>query len=209
MKMDKVSRGAPMAAVLLSSILASTAALAAPMGGFGGPAGAERHAAPVHMRGHHGGPGGGFAMTDHIEGRIAFLKAELKITAAQQTQWAAVEKAMRDQAAAMTKLRDEFRAEHEKMRAERDKTARPDGEQREAGPARTAPETLALRSKMAESHAKAMTTRIEGQKQFAAAFTTLYGQLSDEQKKVADGLLARGPGSRGPGARDHGPRGHR
>lgn len=198
------SHGAPIAAVLLSSILASAAAFAAPTGGLSGLNGSESHATPVHMRGHHGGQARGFGMTDHIEGRIAFLKAELKITAAQQTQWAAVEKAMRDQSAAMTKLREEFRADREKIRAEREKTAKPDGEKREARQPLTAPETLALRSKMAEGHAKAMTTRIDGQKQFAAAFTTLYGQLSDDQKKAADGLLARGHGPRG-----HGPRGNR
>lgn len=203
------SHRAPIAAILLSSVLASTAAFAAPAGGFGGPMGSESHATPVHMRGHHGGPGRDFGMNDHIEGRIAFLKAELKITTAQQAQWATVEKAMRDQSAAMTKLRDDFRAEREKVRAEREKTAKPEGEKREARPAPTAPETLALRSKMAEGQAKFAATRIEGQKQFASAFTTLYGQLSDEQKKTADGLLARGPGFGGHGPGGHGPGGHR
>jgi len=56
-----------------------------------------------------GGPGrmgmmGMMGMADHVEGRIAFLKAELKITEAQTPQWNALAEALRSNAAAMRKL---------------------------------------------------------------------------------------------------------
>ena len=50
-----------------------------------------------------GGPGrmGMMAMADHVEGRIAFLKAELNITEAQTTQWNAFADALRENARRM------------------------------------------------------------------------------------------------------------
>lgn len=183
MKTSIISRAIPaFAAVILVS---SAAAYAAPMGGFG-PGVADGRATPVHMRG-HGGPGGAamFDRTDHIEGRIAFLKAELKITDAQNAQWEAVAKALRDQSAAMTKLREDFRAARGAARKEA-------AGRKEKDQALTAPEVLARREQMRELHAKAIAVRAEGQKQFAAAFTTLYDSMSAEQKKIADSLFARG-----------------
>ena len=47
------------------------------------------------------------ARASHVEGRIAFLKAELKITAAQQPLWDAVAGAMRDQARSMAPISGE------------------------------------------------------------------------------------------------------
>lgn len=104
------------------------------------------------------------ARTDHTEGRIAFLKAELKITDAQAKAWDGVAAAMRRGAAARTALREE-------MRGRGDQPV-------------TAVDRLALRD-------KAMAVRAENGKAFTAAFTTLYAQLSDEQKKAADQLLSR------------------
>ncbi len=49
-----------------------------------------------------------------IDGRLAFMKAELKITPAQEPQWAAFEKVLRDNAA-------EMKAKVEKMQADRKK----------------------------------------------------------------------------------------
>ena len=44
------------------------------------------------------------SMTDHVEGRIAFLKTELKITDAQQPLWNAVGDAMRANAKDMAAM---------------------------------------------------------------------------------------------------------
>jgi hypothetical protein len=112
----------------------------------------------------HGGAGGGHVRADHVEGRIAFLKAELKITDAQAKAWDGVASAMRHGAAARTAL-------HEQMRSRGDQPM-------------TAVDRLALRD-------KAMAIHADNGKAFTAAFTTLYAQLSDEQKKAADQLLSR------------------
>ncbi|HEX2939777.1 MAG TPA: Spy/CpxP family protein refolding chaperone [Rhodopila sp.] len=57
----------------------------------------------MHERMAHGEMGGPMGMMhfDHIEGRIAFLHAELGITDAQQSQWTAFADALRKQAQAM------------------------------------------------------------------------------------------------------------
>lgn len=178
-----------LAAGFVASLLTSAAVLAAPFGLV--PASGSdstTQATPVQMHmGPNGGPQGGPMMgpgranrggeerVDHVEGRIAFLKAELKITAAQSKQWEAVAKAMRDQSAAMKTLHEQ---RPQRDRAERDR-------------ALSAPETLTQREEAMNQMAQAMAVRATGEKQFAAAFVPLYNQLSDEQKKTADGLLNR------------------
>lgn len=159
-----------LAALFAATLLTSTAVMAAPLGVA--PA-AETHATPVQMRGgqfgHHRQMGG----VDRVEGRIAFLKAELKITDAQNSAWEPVAKAMRDQSAALKALRDQ---RPQRDQAERERTL-------------TAPEALARRNDMIAMQTKALAVRADGQKQFTDAFTKLYAQLSDDQKKTADSLL--------------------
>jgi hypothetical protein len=114
-----------------------------------------------------------------IEGRLAFLKTELKITDAQSKQWDAVADLMRQQDKAR---RDRF----EQMRAQRASV--------QPGTAPTRPnalEELQRNQAMAEQRAADL-------KQFVVVFQPLYSSLSDEQKKTADQLFARGPGG-GPG----------
>ena len=111
----------------------------------------------------HGGGGGFHSRADHVEGRIAYLKAELKITDAQAQAWDGV-------AAAMRRGSEAHRALREEMRSRADKPL-------------TAVERLTLRD-------KAGAVRAENAKAFTTAFTALYGQLSDEQKKAADQLLS-------------------
>jgi hypothetical protein len=104
----------------------------------------------------------------HIEGRIAYLKTELKITAAQDAQWDKVAQAMRQNA---TERRQGF----ERVRAEHDSAGQrqpPNALQRLEGEARFA----ALRAQQAD--------------RFLAAFRPLYDGMSDAQKKAADELLA-------------------
>lgn len=183
--MTKTVVNRALAAGLMASLLTSAAVFAAPFGA--GPAlgpDSTAQATPAQMRmGSHGGPmmgpghanQGGEERVDRVEGRIAFFKAELKITEAQSKQWEAVAKAMRDQSVAMKTLHEQ---RPQRDRAERDR-------------ALSAPEALARREEATAQMTKAMAARAAGEKQFAAAFVPLYNQLSEEQKKTADSLLNR------------------
>jgi hypothetical protein len=118
-----------------------------------------------------------------IEGRLAFLRTELKITDAQSKDWETVAQLMRQQDKAR---RDRF----EQMRA---RMPQP-GAQPPAPP--SAIDQLQRRQAAAERRAADL-------KQFVAAVQPLYASFSDEQKRTADQLLVRGGG---PGR--HGMRGH-
>jgi LTXXQ motif family protein len=99
-----------------------------------------------------------------IEGRLAFLKTELKITDAQTAQWNAVAEVMRQQAKAR---RDRF----EQMRQSRDPNVRP-----------SALDGLQRQQAMTEQRAQEL-------KQLVVVFQPLYASLSDDQKKTADELF--------------------
>jgi hypothetical protein len=100
----------------------------------------------------------------HIEGRIAFMRAELKITGAQQTQWERVADVMRASAKQKDVLFQQMRADHDKPQSAVDKLDR--------------------RVRFIEAQASA-------EKSFADAFKPLYQTLSDDQKKSADELFDR------------------
>jgi Spy/CpxP family protein refolding chaperone len=100
----------------------------------------------------------------HIEGRIAFMRAELKITTAQQAQWDRVADIMR----ASAKRKDQM---FQQMRATRDQP-------------QTAMDKLDRRVVFIEAQAAE-------EKTFADAFRPLYQSLSDDQKKSADELFGR------------------
>ena len=112
------------------------------------------------------------SMADHVEGRIAFLKTELKITDAQQPLWNAVGDAMRanakDTAAMMPMMQSMMQ------------------------PSGTLPEKLAGRE-------KAMTAHLEALRKLKSAIDPLYAALSDEQKKAADQLMVGPMGIMGMG----------
>ena len=146
-------------AALPALVLAAALVGAADYGAFTAPsADAQAAAGTAEARPEHH-----FDPTRHIEGRIAFLKAELKITDSQAPLFERVAQAMRDNAKAM-------RDAYERRRGDRDKP-------------RTAVESLQARVSAGQS-------RIEQTQRFLAAFTPLYDSLSDEQKKTADELLA-------------------
>jgi hypothetical protein len=107
----------------------------------------------------HGGGGGAFG---HIEGQIAFYKAELKITDVQTAQWNAFADALRTNA-------DHLRQAMMKAR--------------EAQGAVTALEQMERRIAMLTEMHDAMQAMLVGAK-------PLYATLSDDQKKVADELMA-------------------
>lgn len=102
-----------------------------------------------------GGPG------QHVEGRIAFLKAELKITPEQEKPWNAFAEAMRQESASM-------RAMHEQRMA--------------GGRPATLPERM-------QWHQHMMAGRLEAHKALQAAAVPLYDALSPEQKAIADDLI--------------------
>jgi hypothetical protein len=107
--------------------------------------------------------GGGMAMApfSHIEGRIAFLKAELAITDAQASQWTAFADALRDRAKVMRESMTNM------MQADK--------------PANAADRTDAM--------VKMMSTHLDSMKAAAAAEKALYAVLTDSQKETADELL--------------------
>ena len=123
-----------------------------------------------------GGPAATTAASERpsrIEGRIAFLKAELKVTDAQTAQWNAVANIMRQTDRATRELFGQFRDSRDK------------------------PMNAVARLEWRERFASART---DGARSFLAAFRPLYEQMSEDQKRSADELLAqRGgrPGGRG------------
>jgi hypothetical protein len=105
------------------------------------------------------GMGGMATMGGHVEGRLAFLKTELKITEGQLPLWNAVADAMRANAKSMSTMMSGGMM---------------------AGPARL-PDKLALREKM-------MTAHLDALRRFKMAVDPFYATLSPEQKKTADQL---------------------
>ncbi len=98
----------------------------------------------------------------HVEGRLAFLKTELKITPAQEPQW--------------TKFADGVRSAAKSAQAT--KPPMMQGGTKAA----TAPERLA-------HYEKTLAARLETVGALKAAVDPLYASFSDEQKKLADELL--------------------
>jgi LTXXQ motif family protein len=106
--------------------------------------------------------GMGGMMAGHVEGRLAFLKTELKITDVQLPLWEKVADAIRANAKTIS-------------------TITPGGVM-EGGRTGTLPDKLAQREKM-------MTVHLDALRKFKAAVDPLYAALSPEQKKTADQLL--------------------
>ena len=120
------------------------------------------------MMGQHG-------MAGHIEGRIAFLKTELKITDAQQPLWNAVADAMRTTAKEMAGMPNCMSMMQSMMRS-----------------------SGALPEKLA-AHQKAMAAHLEVMGKLKAAVEPLYAALSNDQKKTADDLIVGPMGIMGMG----------
>ena len=135
------------AAIGLAPALAQTA-----------PAPANSTAAPSEAR-HHGMermmPG------QFVDGRIAFLKAELKITPAQETQWQQVEAAMRENAKTLDQTITNARQNRGNM----------DAVQR------------------LESREQFARVRVSNDARLLAAFKPLYASLSPEQQQMASQLV--------------------
>ena len=102
-------------------------------------------------------------MAGHVEGRLALLKTELKITDAQLPLWNAVADAIRANAKSMSELMSGGMMDSSQTTA-------------------TLPEKLGL-------HEKMMTAHLEGLRRLKTAVDPLYAALSPEQKKTADELV--------------------
>jgi protein CpxP len=101
---------------------------------------------------------------DRAEARVKDMHARLKITPAQEDQWARITQEMRDNAKSMDALTQARIANANTM---------------------TAVEDLKSYEEIAEAHAK-------GIKEFIVLFEPLYSSMSDSQKKEADELFRKG-----------------
>ena len=110
-----------------------------------------------------GGMGGGMGLlsAEHIEGRIAYLRTELKITDAQLAQWTTFADTLRSNAKALQQAHTQ---------------AKP------GNGASSAPDQLDRQATLATAQAEALKT-------LAGAERSLYAALTDEQKQLADELL--------------------
>jgi hypothetical protein len=143
---------------------------APPSGGTTGPGMGRGMMGGSMMGQDQNGPGGMMGMMnmmmrgrmgpEHIEGRLAYLKAELKITDAQSPQWQAFVEATRSNAGLMSDMRNAM--------AQRGSVSLPD--------------RLALEDKAATAHLAAL-------KKTEEAVAKLYAVLSNDQKKLADQII--------------------
>jgi hypothetical protein len=100
-------------------------------------------------------------MSSNVEGRVASLKTELKITETQEPQWSHFADALRATAKSMNGM-------FELMR--------------QYGGAATLPSRLDRQEKLLSAHLSAVQTLKD-------ALGPLYSALTDDQKKIADGLM--------------------
>ena len=135
------------AAIGLAPVLAQTAP--APANSTAAPSEARHHAMERMMPG------------QFVDGRIAFLKAQLKITPAQEVQWQQVEAAMRENAKTLDQT----------ITTARQNRGNTDAVQR-----------LELRAQFAK-------VRVDNDARLLAAFKPLYASLSPEQQQMANQLV--------------------
>jgi hypothetical protein len=101
-------------------------------------------------------------MTSHIEGRLAYLRAELKITAAQEPLWTTYANAVRDNAQTMA-------SRCAPMMIQR-------------GVALSLPDRLNL-------HEQLMAARLDALRTISKALEPLYASFDDAKKQTADPLF--------------------
>jgi hypothetical protein len=138
------------------------------MGGRGMMGGNMPMANMMQMMGQSGAETGcagmsGMATIDRVEGRIAFLRTELKIADAQNAAWNTFADALRANAKSLGEVRASMMPQ--------------------AGAQQGLVDRLALQEKW-------LAARLEGTRAIKSALTNLVGTLSDEQKKTAEELLA-------------------
>ena len=120
-----------------------------------------------HGARHHDGKRAFMKPSERVEARLAYLRTALKITDAQQAQWNAFAETLRNHARSADQRMQEFRAQHEQGTRER-------------------PNAIARLEREQQRHA-ASAARIN---ELLTVQRPLYLALSDEQKAIADELLA-------------------
>ncbi|MBX3501350.1 MAG: Spy/CpxP family protein refolding chaperone [Alphaproteobacteria bacterium] len=140
-------------------------AAGAPSTGGGTMGGGMMHRGAMMPDGMMGG-----MMVRHVEGRLAFLKAELKVTPAQDAPW--------------SKCADAVRAATTAARTALKPMMQPGG-----SPPRTAVEQMSR-------HESLLSVRLESVRRVKAAFEPLYAALDEEQRKLADSLVGEVIGTR-------------
>jgi hypothetical protein len=99
---------------------------------------------------------------DHMEGRLAYIQTELKITQAQTPAWNTFVDAVRSNAVSMAEMRNAMMSRQ--------------------GTPGTLPDRLAAEEKAVTAHLAAI-------KQIKDAVAKLYDVLNDDQKKIADTIV--------------------
>lgn len=125
--------------------------------------------------------------SQHVEGRLAFLKTELKITDAQAPQWNAYAEAVRANAKRMAELMNEMMSSGMMMGGPGMMGQGMMGQgmmmQGQSGTVMSLPD----RMNRAEQHMAGHMEMLEAIKE---PTTQLYSVLSDEQKRIADQILS-------------------
>lgn len=108
------------------------------------------------------GMGGMADMASHIDGHLAFIKAELKITPAQEEAWKGFADVLRASATSMTQMQ---------------------------GMPMAAPSAAQTVSQAFEQKERLLAARLDSSKKLRAAWTKLDAALTPEQRKAAEGIL--------------------
>jgi LTXXQ motif family protein len=146
--------------------MAAVAAMVSVAGGFGAAVAQQQNMPGAMDRGMSGQEMTLCRMDEHIDGQLAYLKTELKITEAQTPQW--------------NVFANTFRADKEKNARLCRATA--NEESRSKMVSASLPESLGMM-------AARLTVRLESLRAMEAAIRPLYSILSREQKKTADEIM--------------------
>lgn len=113
---------------------------------------------------------GWFSRGSHTEGKLAFLKTELKITADQEQAWNAFADVVRQSDQARADMREKRHERRQGFLEEKDVDVPPLDER-------------------IDQHLQSMEEHIAMARNLATATKTLYGQLTPEQQEIADQML--------------------
>lgn len=112
---------------------------------------------------------GWFSSGSHTEGKLAFLKTELKINADQEQAWNTFANVVRQADKARSDMRESRHERRKEFMEERD---------------------LPPLNERIDQHLHSMEEHLAMAKEMATATKTLYGQLTPEQRETADQMLA-------------------
>ena len=140
----------------------------------------------------HGGDAAGMAMIDHVEGRIAYLRAELRITDAQAGAWDAFAAALRANAKGLATAREPITGQMgtgQMGMGQMGKGQPGMGQPGAAAGEAKAPVPVETLAQRLDAQERWQTAQLDGTRAIKSAFTKLNDVLSPDQKKAADELL--------------------